>query len=287
MNTINRIASSIFDVVLRPFELLGDELALILVSGLFGILALLLFKRISWQAGIKSTKGKIKGHMIAIRIYQDDLRIVFTSVLRVLLKNFQYLALNFGPILPLFIPFLIVAAQLVVRYAFAPIPVTDEAALAALQPGDGTLIEVRMKRGREAEVGALSLVLPPNFEAVSPLVRSTLDGVAFQEVVAVVSGEGGIDIRIDGKSQGSKAIVAGDHPARRMQPERVSSPWSAMLWPAEPTFPADSPLEEIRFSYPDRDLAFLPGGPFGVIVVFFLASILFGLAILKPLNIQI
>ena len=46
------------DVVLIPFELLGPELALILVSGLFGIVALLIFKQISWQAGIKRTKDR-------------------------------------------------------------------------------------------------------------------------------------------------------------------------------------------------------------------------------------
>ena len=68
MNAINRATSSIFDVLLTPFELLGPEISLILVSGLFGILALLVFKQISWQAGIKQTKDKIKGHMIAIRI---------------------------------------------------------------------------------------------------------------------------------------------------------------------------------------------------------------------------
>jgi len=31
----------------------------------------------------------------------------------------------------------------------------------------------------------------------------------------------------------------------------------------------------------------MPDGPLGVIVLFFVASIVFGLAVLKPLNIQI
>ena len=75
MNAINRAATSVFDVVLTPFEALGDGWALFLVSGVFGILCLLIFKQISWQKGIKATKDKIKGNMIAIRLYQDDLRI--------------------------------------------------------------------------------------------------------------------------------------------------------------------------------------------------------------------
>ena len=83
MNTINRIMSSIFDVALTPFELLGSELALILVSGLFGIVALILFKHISWQAGIKGVKDKIKGNMIAIRIYQDQVALLLELGLEV------------------------------------------------------------------------------------------------------------------------------------------------------------------------------------------------------------
>ena len=288
MNAIQRAMSAVFDAVLTPFEWLGDEVALVLVSGLFGVLALLLFKRISWQSGIKAAKDKIKGHMIAIRIYQDDLGIVFASVLKILLRNLQYLALNFGPILPLFVPFLLVAAQLVVRYAFAPLPVVaSEAELSSMLPGEGTMIEVRMKKGREAEVAKLSLQFPANFQALSPLARSQAQGLAFQEVVARAPGAGDIGLVVAGKEVGTKAIVAGADVPRCMQPERVSSFWSSWLWPAEPTFASDSPVDSVRFVYPDRDLGFLPGGALGVLVVFFLSSILFGLAILKPLNIQI
>jgi len=72
-----------------------------------------------------------------------------------------------------------------------------------------------------------------------------------------------------------------------MQPERVSGFWISWLWPAEPTFASDSPIDSVSFLYPDRDLGFLPGGAFGVLLTFFLASMVFGIAVLKPLNIQI
>jgi len=288
MNAINRVMNSIFDVLLTPFELLGSEMALILVSGLFGIIALILFKHISWQAAIKGVKNKIKGNMIAIRIYQDDLVVVFTSVIKVVLRNFQYLGLNFGPILPLFITFTLVAAQLVVRYGFDPVPVVEtEVELAKMLPGEGTLVEVKMKKGEEAAVRSLELRLPAGIVAVSPLVRSQADGMAFLEVVARAPGEGEIEILIDGRLVGTKGIVAGTEPTRRMQPERVSSFWSAWLWPAESTFSGENPVESVKFAYPERELRLLPGGPLGILIVFFLSSMLFGIAILKPLNIQI
>lgn len=288
MNTVNRLTNSIFDVLLTPFEFLGSELALILVSGLFGIIALILFKHISWQAGIKGVKDKIKGNMIAIRIYQDDLVVVFTSVIKVVLRNFQYLGLNFGPILPLFIPFTLVAAQLVVRYGFDPVPVVEsDVELARMLPGEGTLVEVKMKKGEEDAVLELEVRLPDGIVAVSPLVRSRADGIAFLEVVARAPGEGDLEFLIDGQRVGVKSIVAGTNPTRQMQPERVSSFWAAWLWPAEDTFSGENPIENVKFTYPERELRLLPGGPLGILLVFFVSSIVFGIAILKPLNIQI
>jgi hypothetical protein len=279
--------NAVFDVLLAPLQRLGDGFALILVSGIFGIAALVLFKQISWQAGIKATKDKIKGHMIAIRIYQDDLAIVFSSVVKVILRNFQYLGLNFGPILPLFVPFVLIASQLVVRFGFDPLPVIDPARTESMLPGRGTMLEVRMKPGREQEVASLVVDLPPGLRALSPLARNERDGVAVVEFAAVAPGVAEARFLIAGELVGTKWIAAGEEAPRSLQPERVSSFWSSWLWPAEPTFDANSPIDSVRFSYPDRSLGFLPGGAVGVLLTFFLASLVFGIAVLKPLNIQI
>jgi len=287
MNAVHRLVSAAFDAILTPFELFGDATAIVLASGIFGILALLLFKQISWQAGIKATKDKIKGHMIAIRIYQDDLGIVLGAVGKIVLRNFQYLGLNFGPILPLFVPFVLVASQFVVRYAFSPLPVIDGTLAEAMLPGRGTMLEVRIKSGRGDEVSGLELRLPPHLKALSPLVRNARDGIAVLEFAAIAPGAGDVQLLVAGELVGTKAIAAGDVAPRSMQPERVSSFWSSWLWPAEPTFPPDSPIDSVRFAYPDRDLGLLPGGALGVLATFFVASIVFGIAILKPLNIQI
>jgi len=287
MNAVHAAFTALFDVLLKPLDLMGDVTALILTSGVFGVLALLLFKQISWQAGIKSAKEKIKGHMIAIRIYQDDLVIVFRSVVAILLRNFQYLGLNFGPILPLFVPFVLIASQLVVRYAFAPLPVQHVAEVQAQLPGRGSTLELHMKPERAGEVAALTVELPPHLVALSPLARNARDGIAILEFAAIAPGTGEIRFLSAGTEIGTKVVVAGDEAPRQMQPERVSSFFASWLWPAEPTFSPDSPIASVSFAYPDRDLGWLPGGPGGVLLVFFLASIVFGIAVLKPLNIQI
>jgi hypothetical protein len=283
MNALNHATTRVFDLLLWPFERLGPELSLVLTSGIFGILALIAFKFVSWQAGIKRTKDLIKGHLIAIRIYQDDLRIVGGSVLRILLRNAQYVALNFAPILPLAAPFTLIAAQLVVRYGFAPVPV--HASAQGLLPGQGLAIAIELRPGQSVE--QLQLILPEGVAALSPLVRIESEQRALQEIVALRDGRYELVALLPNGERATKLLVAGAAQERTLQPERVGSFWSAWLWPAEERFGADSAFQRFAFSYPSRELAWLPDGPGGVLLTFLLAAMAFGIAILKPLGIQI
>ncbi len=293
MNAVNGALNALFDLVLTPLEWAGDATALIVVSGLFGVLALLVFKRISWQAGIKLAKDKIKGHMIAIRLYQDDLAVVLKSVLSVLVRNVQYLGLNFGPFIPLAIPFVFVSAQFVVRYAYAPLPLV--APQAEVMSGRGVMLEIELADGRGAQIRELKVTLPAGLRAVSPLVRAPRQGRAFQEFVATEAGEHEIVLELGGVRE-TKLVVAGDAAPRAMQPRRVSSAdWLAIsdpdrwpaLWPAEPAFSSDSPFRVVSIAYPYRDQGWLPDGEFGILLTFVIASMLFGVVALKPLGVQI
>jgi len=293
MNALNGAFNALFDAVLTPLEWGGEMTALIVVSGIFGVLALLAFKQISWQDGIKQAKDRIKGHMIAIRIYQDDLKVVGTSVGGVLLRNFQYLGLNFGPFIPLAIPFVFVTAQFVVRYAYDPLPIV--AVDAPVKAGRGVLLEVELAAGHEREVSQLKVTLPEGLRAVSPLARAPGEGRAYQEFVAIAPGQYDVVLELNGVRE-IKQVVAGDQAPRSMQPRRVSSrDWLAIsspehwpaLWPAEPAFASDSPFRVVAIAYPHRDQGWLPSGEGGILLTFVIASMVFGAAALKPLGVQI
>lgn len=293
MNALNSAVTSIFDVVLKPFEWMGNTTTLIVWSGIFGVLALLVFKRISWQKGIKAAKDKIKAHMIEIRLYQDDLVIVGSAVAKVLARNVVYLGLNFGPILPLAFPFMVLTAQFVVRYAYDPLPVI--AAETRVMAGRGTLLEIELASEHAEEVKNLKVTLPPGLKAVSPLVRVPLEGRAFQEFVAIAPGEHQIELELGGVRE-NKLVVAGTVAPRSMQPRRVSNrDWLALadtnrlplLWPAEPAFDSASPFRVVAIAYPYRDQGWLPDGEGGILITIALASMLIGAVALKPLGVQI
>ena len=284
MNSINSFMNSVFDLVLAPLEWLGVSWALIIASGLFGIVALIAFKFISYQNGIKASKDKIKGHMIAIRIYQDDLVVVSQSVVKVLLRNCQYLGLNFGPFVPLAIPFVFVVAQFATRYSFDALPV--ETIDGKLLAGHGTELVVEFGSEQRGAADGLKIELPDGVVALSGIVRDGQNGMAFLEVAATKPGVHEIAFVLADGTREVKLLAAGEA-TRQMQPERVKSAFMAALWPAEDRFPSDSAFERISFEYPDSDLGWLPGGLGGVLLVFLIASMAFGIAILKPLGIQI
>jgi hypothetical protein len=293
VNALNSIVTSVFDAVLTPFERLGSTTALVVWSGIFGVLALLVFKRISWQAGIKAAKDKIKAHMIEIRLYQDDLAVVGAAVGKVLARNVVYLGLNFGPIVPLAVPFMALTAQFVVRYAYDPLPVV--AAGSKVMAGRGTLLEIELAPEHAARIADVRVTLPPGLQAVSPLVRSKLEGRAFQEFVAVAPGEHEVLLELDGVRE-TKLVVAGPTAKRSMQPRRVSNrDWLdvldaerlPLLWPAEPAFSSDSPFRGVSIAYPHRTLAWMPDGEGGILIAVAVASIVIGAFALKPLGVQI
>jgi hypothetical protein len=289
LDFVNGLVTRTFDVLLTPLEWVGPEFALLVVSALFGVLALWVFKHISWQKGIKATKDKIKGHLIEIRIYQDDLGIVSKAIGRVLLRNLQYLALNFGPFLPLAVPFTFVVAQLVVRYGFDPVPVTAAQAANALVgehqlelAGQGLNLEIE---GDEAAIESLEVVLPEGLVA-GVLGRVPAWGLAVQTLVATAPGAYDVVLRTS-SGEVTKRLVAGrEARTRTMQPERMTG-LETLLWPAEDSL-AGTGLTRVSFMYPESDLGWLPGrGPLGVILVFLVASMVVGFAALKPLGVQI
>ena len=284
MNSLNHAASRVFDLFLTPLESIGRPFALVAVSAVFGVLAIVLFKHLSAQRRIHAAKERIKGHLIEIRIYQDDLAIVGRAIGKVLFRNLQYLALNLVPFVPLSIPFVIVLAQLVVRYGYAPADV--HGASEAILPGRGSMIEVELARARAADVAGLRIELPEGVRAISPLVRVPSQGRAFQEVAAFAPVAGAVRFVLPGGEQAEKEFSAGAW-SRPLQPERGTGFFSALLWPAEDSFAADSPFRRIRVEYPEGELAWFPTGPGGVLLVFLIASMAAGLLAVKPLKVQI
>jgi len=285
MDFVNGLSSSAFSLMMSAIGWMGWLGALAFASAVFGILALLVFKQISFQGGIKGVKDKIKGAMIEIRLYQNDLAIVTKAVGKVLGRNVQYMALNFGPMLPLFVPFGLVAAQMVVWFGFVPIPVWN-ANRGEWMPGKGHEIVATLDEDARGQVRDIEVALPDTLELKSPIVRNERKGVIAFEVIAVAAGDAEIVFTFPDGTTDTKQIVTGDAHDGPLSGIRGSSFEDQLLWPSEGSY-ADSPLHQVKFDYPARSLPWMIDGPLGIIGYFLVFSMIAGVAILKPLNIQI
>jgi hypothetical protein len=262
MNAFNAATSRLFDVVLAPFGHRQAWFDLVVWPVLAGVVALLVYKRISNQDGIARAKNGIAVHLLEVRLFRDDLVGVLVSTAKALGQNALYLLHNVVPMVVMFVPMMAIVVQLVAHYALAPVPV-----------GAVELLTVRLDPAvTTVKPTDLRLELPDGVALDAPPVR-TPDGEVVWRVRAVAEGDHVLRIHA-GDQVVEKRIAVGGAP--RKVPVMRTKSWEALLYPAEPGLPATSPLYSIALPYPDRKLAFFPNGESGILIWFFVASLAAG-----------
>ena len=262
MNAFNAAADRLFDVLLAPFGHRQAWFDLLAWPVLAGVVALLVYKRLSNQAGIARAKNGIAVHLLEVRLFGDDLVGVLVSTAKALGQNALYLLHNVVPMVVMFVPMMAIVVQLVSHYALAPVPVGSvdllsvrlDPAVAGVQPTD------------------LKLELPDGVALDAPPVR-TPDGEVVWRLRAVAEGDWVLKIHAGDQVIDKRLAVGG---APRKVPVMRTKSWEALLYPSESGLPASSPLYSVAIPYPDRKLAFFPSGESGILVWFFLASLAAG-----------
>jgi len=270
MSLFNSISSAVFGTILAPFGAQRNWSAwvdLLLWSVLGGILALLVIKRFSNQKAIARVKNEIKVHLFEVRLFQDDLLGVLIATGKVLLKNVVYIAHNMLPMVVMLVPMVAILAQLVATYAYAPLP-----------PGSVQIVRAALDRDGAGQ----PLMRPTDVRLETP------PGVKLESQVRTPDGHIAWRVRLDQPGEHELRIHAGDEvvtktlrvggPPGRMPVMRTKS-WEGVLYPAEPGLPSSSKLASVQVTYPTRDLGWMPGGEAGILGVFFVLSIVAGLAL--------
>ena len=256
--------SAIFDALLAPF---GHEPAwfdLLLWPVLAGVLALVVYKRLSNQKGIQRAKSRIAAHLYEIRLFRHDPLVVLGSTGKIFFRNGIYVGHNLIPLAVLIVPMFAIIAQLVSNYAFAPVPV-----------GSVQLLELRLDAKSEVAPRDVRLELPAGVSLDAPPVR-TADGEVFWRLRAETPGDHVLSLQVGSETLTKGWAVGGD--ARKVPLLRTKS-WEALLYPGEAVLPANSAVQRISFAYPQRDLGLLPGGELGILATFFGVSLLAGFSL--------
>lgn len=241
LDIINSFFSSIFNALFLPFKNVHPAWGMLVISFLTGIVMLFIFKATSDQAGIKKAKNLVKGHFLAIRLYRDDISLMFDTMKNILLSNFLYMRKSVRPMLFLFIPVAIIIVQLGVRYEHRP-----------LQVGESTVVTLRLEKSAfPVDVKQITLELPEGLSLEIPPVRIAQLGEINWRIKAETPGTYHLLFRDDDKTV-SKELQVVDSLQPVTSEIAKDDAITVLLNPAESSLSEASFASAIHVFYPKR-----------------------------------
>ena len=244
----------------------------VILSIVVGLLMVVLFGYTSNQKAIKVAKDQLKAHLLAVRLFQDQLHVVVGSYGRILRGTGRYLRLAFMPLLYVIIPitFLIVQAD---RYL----------GLTAVQPNANFLLTAQLSNADG--LNNVALELPPDVSMTAPAVHIPADREVVWRLAAAKDGDYDIKV-ISGGATVSKAVyISSGLP--RLSPVRLRGHfWERLFYSAESALPDSCPIESLTVNYPERTID-IAGYGMNWIWLFFIFSMIAGYICKELLGIQV
>ena len=281
MSMLDGVLRAVFDGLLLPFRGLHPLVGLALASLLAAVIVLLVFRRTSDQRALAAVKRQIHAGFFELRLFADDPPALFAVQWSLLRHNLRYLRLSLVPMLVLLVPFVLMIAQLQFHYGYR-----------GLRPGETALVEVALDPAWRAAAGgagstpgrpALRLTAPDGVRVETPGVWVPSHHKMTWRIGIDTAGSHMLTIDLAGTPL-TKTLDATDRVVRR-SPSRLRPAFlDQLLYPAEPSLPADVPIRAISVTCPEASIA-----AFGMtshwLVWFFVLSMLFAFALRRRLGV--
>ncbi len=265
---INDVVNPIGALLLAPIAVLPGWLSNTIISGIMGVVLLILFKHTSNQAAIGRIRNHIRANLLALRLFRDQPGVMLRAQGRVFLAAVRLMGHSVFPLLVMVIPVALVLAQMAAWYQFRPLQVGETAIVTlainerASSPMPDPIIDALT--GAKVMVGPVRI---DNMREVRWKLRAINEGrhqILFKVADQIFS----------------KQLVIGEG-FRRVSPIRPGWQWyPIILYPLESPFPRDTIVRSIRIDYPDR--AGLVSGANWWVIYFFVVSMAFAL-LFKPI----
>ena len=266
------LVNQLFDLIFFPFSSLDPIYGLAAVSLLTSILMVLIFRYTSNQAGIKKVKDRIKAHLLAIRLFQDQIGVVLRTHGQMLGSAFTYMGYSLKPLAVMFLPIILIMVQLEMRLGQH-----------AARPGEFFLVTAALADPELLE--ETSLRLPAGLSLTAPPVRMRDLNQITWRVEARERGEFELSVVV-GEETFGKTFVAGNSVIRLSSKRVRAGLVNQFLYPGEPPLPMEAPVESIEIKYRPRSI---DSGLFEShwLVPFFGLSLIAGLALKGVLRTEI
>jgi hypothetical protein len=242
------------------------------ISLVIGLVMVVVFRYTSDQKAIHVAKDRLKAHLLALRLFQDQIPVVMRSYGRIILATGHYLRLAFKPLLFVVVPMTFLIVQ-VDRY-FGSEP---------LKPGEAFLVKAQV-----ADSNALnnaSIQLPDGLTTTSPAIHVPSENEVAWRLVATRAGEYIVNIQVSDQTFSKQLIVGSGLP--RLSSVRLRGKfWERVFVSGEPALPDNKSVDAIAIQYPARNIAFA-GIEWNWIRLFFVLSLAAGFLFKSILGIEI
>ena len=247
-------------------------LLVVAISIVIGLVMVVVFRYTSDQKAIHIAKDHLKAHLLALRLFQDQIPVVIRSYGRIVLATGRYLRLAFMPLLIVIVPLTFLMVQIDRYLGSTP-----------LAPGHAFLVKARV--ADPAALDQASLQLPDGLLATAPAVHVPEENEIAWRVVADRDGDFVVNVQSSAQSFSKRVVVSSGLP--RLSPIRLRGRfWERVFLSAEPALPDNNLIEAIEVQYPARDIAFA-GLEWNWIWLFFVLSLAAGFIFKSVLGIEI
>jgi hypothetical protein len=276
VNFINIIFNSFFDIFFYPFRSVDSIYGLCAISLLAAIIALPIFKYTSNQEGIKRVKARIMGHILELRLFKDDIRIILSAQKDILKFNMIYLRYTLKPLMFMMIPMVVIIIHTAVRYEYRP-----------LHPGESAIVKVKLHNPNELSIKDREIVLTASegLSIETPPLRIDGGKETYWRIRAEREGIFKLGFQARDMEVGKRVFVSGK--VTRLSSETLKSGIvSSFFYPGEPSLPEGTALESVLVTYPHAKINFF-GWNIHWLILFFILTLGFGFILTKPFNVRL
>jgi uncharacterized membrane protein (DUF106 family) len=269
MSILNLLFGGALEAALWPFQRLSPVFGLAFVALLTAVAVLLVYRRTSDQAGISSVRRRIVASLLEMRLFRDDLVVVFRAQGRVLKDSLRYFRYSLAPLAWILVPLVVLFIHLDRVYGYAP-----------LAPGEATIVTVGAQ-----DVTSLTLEAGPGLAVETLPLRIPGAHEVHWRVRGLIHGEHALTVRTPDHAS-TKRVTVGSGRAT-LAPTRPSSGIiDQLLHPGETPIPSDAPVQGITVHYRRATVSFL-GWHVHWVIPFLVLTIVFGFAMQKPLGVKL
>jgi hypothetical protein len=275
MDKLNAFLTHAGELLLAPFRNYPAT-GLVFWSVVTGIMMTYVFGKTSNQRALRRAADNIRAQLFAVKLFKEDLLVTFHCQMKLLRSTGTRLLHSVPPMLVMIVPLLLVLTQLAMRYEFRPL-VKDQQAVVA----------VHIKPDAWNATRDITLNSGDGFVVETESLRDQKNSTIYWRV------------RADGSESKLLQWNLGDETISKVLPMaasptvlRISNPkrpggsiWDQVLYPAESSLSADSPIESIDIQLTPRDTPIL-GWSIPWWVTFFLVSMLVAFIAGKFMRVQ-